>query len=41
LDATRALHRAAFRAYLPNRNIVTLDPRRPDTPDALGRLLLH
>src|SRR5262249_13104660 len=35
--AARALHRAAFRAYLPNRNIVWADPARPSSIEAAPR----
>ncbi len=33
---TRALADAAFRAYLPNRNVVVVDPERPETAQAAG-----
>ena len=35
---TRALADAAFRAYLPNRNVVVVDPDRPETAAAAGPL---
>jgi len=36
--AARALHRAALRTYLPNRNIVWADPTRPSSLAAAERL---
>ena len=35
---TRALADAAFRAYLPNRNVVVVDPEKPETAAAAGAL---
>jgi uncharacterized protein YyaL (SSP411 family) len=36
--AAKEMHRAAFAAYLPNRNIVWADPARPSSMNA-ARLL--
>jgi uncharacterized protein YyaL (SSP411 family) len=37
-EAAGAFRSAAFEAYLPNRNVVLVDPARPETADAVSEL---